>query len=242
MIKPNPKSNAEIKLFCFPFAGGGVQPYIQWENDLPGNAELIIIQPPGRGVRILEDRYNEMAPLVSDLLNVVQEELDRPYVFFGHSLGSLIAFELLTKIDKKGLPLPSHFFASASRSPQSASINSAICYLPDDEFIEELKALNGTPPDILNNESLMSIFLPTIRSDIEIALRYRHENVIKFDTKITILGGERDFISKSGLAKWSENFRVTEALDIYDGDHFFINDHKDKIVRQITSVLEQLSR
>ena len=56
-VIPKPNINAELKLICFPYAGGSVSTFLPWVKTLPANVELIIIQAPGRGVNFAGDTW-----------------------------------------------------------------------------------------------------------------------------------------------------------------------------------------
>jgi surfactin synthase thioesterase subunit len=46
---PNPA--ARLRLFCFPYAGGGAAAYFGWGETLPRTVEVCAVQPPGRDAR-----------------------------------------------------------------------------------------------------------------------------------------------------------------------------------------------
>jgi medium-chain acyl-[acyl-carrier-protein] hydrolase len=118
-VIPKPNTNADLKLICFPYAGGGASTYIPWIKDLPYNVELIIIQSPGRGTRINESPYVNIHSLISNLIKAIPDILDKPYILFGHSLGSRIAFELMRHLKILNYAPPQHFIASGSGGPQN---------------------------------------------------------------------------------------------------------------------------
>jgi medium-chain acyl-[acyl-carrier-protein] hydrolase len=87
--------NSTVRLFCFHYGRGSASAFQQWIKDLLPAAELIAIQLPGR-----EDRFNE--PLLSDISFIVVNwqatlkiTLDKLFIFFGHSIGAIIAFEFV---------------------------------------------------------------------------------------------------------------------------------------------------
>jgi len=158
-----------LRLICFPYAGGGIRTYLPWADSLPADVELVAVQPPGRGAFLDTPAFNEMNALVSALYHQILPLLDRPYVLFGHSLGSRVAFELLVQLQRQQQALPKLFIASGSNSPDSIRTKSKTFHLPDAEFIAELARMNGTPQEVLANAELMSLLLPLLRSDFEIA-------------------------------------------------------------------------
>lgn len=236
-VKPKPNASADLRLICFPYAGGSATTFMSWAKLLPANVELVIIQAPGRGVRIAEQAYSNMSALVNDLINVMPALFDKPYVFFGHSLGSRVAFELMSQLYDKHKVLPLHFIASGSRSPNLKATKKPIHHLPDAQFIDELKVLNGTPQVVLDNQELMEMFLPLLRADFEVADTYYYQKKSNFDCPITVLTGVDDDISPDDLQAWGDLFKTNIDLHYITGDHFFIDSHKDIVVEQVNKII-----
>ncbi len=239
-IIPKPKSKVDLKLICFPYAGGNSSTYMSWAKYLPENVELIIVQPPGRGSRIFEPIYSDMKSLISDLLWLIPEHLNTPYILLGHSLGSRIAFELMVQLNKLKFPLPLHFIASGSRAPHLASDKKRIFNLPDKEFISELKKLNGTPKDVLENNELMELLLPMLRADFKIAENYCYSGSEIFNCPISLLAGNDDIdITLSMLEGWVDHFTEIKNIYIVSGNHFFIDNNTEAVIQKINEVIQQ---
>src|ERR1700754_4806453 len=85
---------ASLRLFCFPYAGGSAAIYHAWQRHLPENVEVCAVELPGRGGRLKEKPFDRMAPLIDGLTDALLPFLDLPFAFFGHSMGSLLCFEL----------------------------------------------------------------------------------------------------------------------------------------------------
>lgn len=152
LVIPKPKINKKIRLFCFPFAGGNINTYTSWLNKFNDDVELVFIQPPGRGSRISEPPHQSMEPLIKELMQHRNFITETPYVFFGHSLGSRVAYELCCQLKLAGMQLPVYFVASGSKAPYISTNKRCLHNLPKDTFIKELEQLNGTPKEILSNK------------------------------------------------------------------------------------------
>src|SRR5881398_82569 len=87
-LKPNPRAN--VRLFCFPYAGGGASIFRTWANDVPTGVEVCPVQLPGRESRLIEQPFTRLSPLVQALAQAISPYLDVPFAFFGHSMGALI--------------------------------------------------------------------------------------------------------------------------------------------------------
>lgn len=236
-IKQKPNKKADLRLICFPYAGGSASTYMSWANSLPENVELVIIQAPGRGIRIAEQAFSNMYSLVNELISVIPSVLDKPYILFGHSMGSRVAFELMHQLKVVKQPLPLHFIASGSRGPHIKATNKPIYQFSDDDFINELKILNGTPQAVLDNKELMEMFLPLLRADFEVSDTYCYQGNGKFDCPISVLTGEDDDISIDDLNAWGKWFESELELYSIAGDHFFIDSHKEAVLNKVNMII-----
>jgi surfactin synthase thioesterase subunit len=238
-VIPKPNINADLRLICFPYAGGSASTFLSWIQTLPPNVELIIIQAPGRGARIGELAYSDMHILINDLVEIIPDFLNKPYIFFGHSLGSRIAFELMNQLKILNHSLPQHFIASGSRGPQIQCLKNPIYNLPREEFIAELKRLNGTPQAVLENKELMDLFLPLLKADFEIADRYLYRGNVRFNCDVSVFGGEDDIdINLSMLNSWGDFFTSDAEVHFLPGNHFFIDSHSSLVQQKINKIIK----
>jgi medium-chain acyl-[acyl-carrier-protein] hydrolase len=122
MRKITPKNSHKCRLFCFPFAGGSASTYKDWEQGLPESVEVCPINLPGRGARFNEEAHSNMHTLTNALIEALSSEITLPYFFFGHSMGTMVAFELSRKLRLLGKELPRHIFLSARPGPAPFSI------------------------------------------------------------------------------------------------------------------------
>lgn len=237
-IIPKKNSSARLRLICFPYAGGGSRTYQSWAAKLPDAVELVAVQPPGRGSFIGTKAYNNMASLMVALEQVLQPLLDRPYVLFGHSLGSRVAFEFLHQMQLKKQRLPEAFFASGSCSPDTVKLKAPTHHLPEAQFIAELQRLNGTPAEALENKELMSILLPLLRADFQIAETYCYTGTSSFPCELYVLGGENDVdVPVETLSRWGNFFSKKLQVHTFPGDHFFIEIYQEEIVSLVRQIL-----
>ncbi len=239
-ITPQPKPEAELKILCFPYAGGNASTYLPWSKDLPEHVELIAVQLPGRANRLFEPAHSDMDSLVNEIMTLIPVVIDRNYILFGHSLGSRVAFEVMHQCKLKGLRMPKHFIASGSRAPDIPSRIEAFHHLPDDEFIQELAELNGTPKEILENEELMAICLPALRADFKVSDSHIHKADTVLDCHASLFTGREDSdISESDLTSWEKFFSKTIDRHSFAGDHFFIENNKGEVLKRLGLIIRQ---
>jgi len=235
-FQSNPR--ADFRLFCFSYAGGSSVVFRQWPANLPGFVEVCPVQLTGRGRRLTEPLYTKMPPLVQDAAEALQPYLDKPFVFFGHSLGALIGFEIARWLRNRGRPEPLHLFVSGRSAPQLPPTDPLTFNLPEAEFIEDLKRLNGTPHEVLANPELMALTIPLLRADFELAQTYTYTAELPLNCSITAFGGvEDDDVSREDLGEWCKQTTSSFSLHMFPGDHFYLNSARPQLLHALSQEL-----
>ena len=219
-----PKPQARLRLFCFPYAGAGASIFRTWSDGLPADVEVCPVQLPGRGTRLMETPFTEITPLVQTLAQALFPLLDKPFAFFGHSLGALVGFELARQLRRKSGIQPVLLIASADRAPQVPLRDGPIHALPEREFLVKLRRLNGIPATVLEDAELMQIMLPVLRADFAVYDTYGYTTEPPLNCAISSFGGLQDHkVSRSDLESWCDQTSASFSLRMFPGDHFFLN-------------------
>ncbi|HYP25227.1 MAG TPA: thioesterase II family protein [Blastocatellia bacterium] len=224
VVIPKPNPSASVRLFCFPYAGGTAAGFRKWPAGLPNSVEVWSVQYPGRGSRIRESPFTRIAPLVDAAAEALMPYMDSPFAFFGHSMGAVVAFELSRILRRELSRTPLHLFVSGRRAPQVVDDTDEIYKLPDDEFVEELRRLNGTPAEVLEHKELMQLMLPLLRADFEAIGTYEYREEPPLACPISAFGGLEDQdVSRDNLAAWRSQTTSSFSVRMMPGDHFFLH-------------------
>jgi medium-chain acyl-[acyl-carrier-protein] hydrolase len=235
---PDPRPDARLRLFCLPYAGAGASIFHSWPALVPPSVELCLIQLPGREGRLLEPACSELPVLVDRLGHAVRPWLDRPFAFFGHSMGALIAFELARALRNGTAPEPTHLFVSAHCAPHLPTRGRLLHRLTDSELMLRLRQLNGTPDEVLANVELMRLLLPTLRADCRLCETYEHSPGAPLACGVTALGGREDpAVSRAELEAWRSHTRGPFELQMLPGDHFYLHSARPRLLRLIVGRL-----
>ncbi|MBF0287225.1 MAG: thioesterase [SAR324 cluster bacterium] len=241
IVIPKPVSHAKLRLFCFPHAGGGIASFSQWIQHLPTDIEVCLILLPGRENRFKETTYTDINLLIHDLGEVLSGYLDRPYAFYGHSMGALVSFELARYLRRNQRPGPSHLFNSAHRAPQLISRFPPLHKLPSEKFLDTLRQLQGTPDEILNNHEMMELMYPTLQRDLQLCENYEYSPEPPLQCPITTYGGLKDHRTlPEELEDWGIHTYAAFQLHLLEGGHFFIQDSKEVFLKMFHQELTQL--
>jgi medium-chain acyl-[acyl-carrier-protein] hydrolase len=201
--------------------------------------QVCAIQLPGRENRFTEPAVRDIDRLADEIVVGIAPLLGMRFGFFGHSMGALVAFEIVRRLRLHGLA-PAHFFASACRAPHLPPDRPPYHRLPDPEFADSLRDLRGTPSALIEDGEFMALMLPTLRADFMLAETYAYRRQSPLDCPITVFGGAADTeVSREELESWSVHTRRSFCLHLLPGDHFFLTDRR----RELLSLLsDELSR
>lgn len=236
---PVPRPHARLRLFCLPYAGGGMAAFRPWAEHLPDDVELCLVNLPGREARMREIPYTSIDDLVTDLSDVMLPLLDRPFAFFGHSMGALIAYALTRKLGDAQRLQPQHLLVSARRAPQIPEPDPPLHQLSDAAFVVGLvRRYNGIPKAILQDIELLKLYLPTLRADLTMIETYRFSDPRSLDVPITAFGGWEDGrATPADLTAWRELSIGAFAMQMFPGGHFYIQSQREELLKAISDAL-----
>lgn len=166
---------------------------------------------------------------------------DLPFVFFGHSVGALLAFELTRMLGRQRQRGPSHLVVSGRCAPQLSSSREAIYLLDDNAFLQRVRELNGTPKELLANTEVMRLFIPLLRDDFAISETYSCIDQTPVACPLTAFGGDADAdVSEQQLAAWKHFADGKFDYEIFSGDHFYIHANKEKLHERVALIARKV--
>lgn len=230
----------KVKLYCIPYAGGSASIYSKWRRTLAAEIDLIPLELAGRGTKCNEPFYENLDEAVNDLYQLVIKEMDKndKYILFGHSMGSLIAFELYYKLMKGGYREPMHMFVSGGKAPH---LERRLIFhnKPLEEFKKHILEYDQSSEMIFQDEELLDFFVPVLRSDFKMVETHQYiDKTHKVGCDITALTGAWDLsLTLEEVNEWKKHGDKDFQLRQFEGGHFFINEHTEQIVTMIHEVV-----
>jgi len=238
VIYPKPNPQSRMRLFCFPYAGGTAAVFRSWAQYLPAEIELCAVQYAGRGSRLAEPLGEDVMAVMNGIYQDLQPFLKKPFAFFGHSMGALVSYEFARRLQQEKQPEPLQLFVSGCNAPHERNVDEFTHNLPEPEFIAELRRLQGTPAEVLDNADLMQLMTPIIRADFKASQTYKYIPGPPLECSLRALGGLQDErISREKVAAWSEHTRGSFRVQMLPGDHFLLNTSASLITRIIAQEL-----
>ncbi|MER0245579.1 thioesterase domain-containing protein [Streptomyces sp. HSW2009] len=255
---PRPVSDPALRLFFFHHAGGSHLLYRGWADAFPADWEICLVNAPGRGSLHGARPLPSSAELVEYFAADFAPLLDRPFALFGHSMGGLVAYELARHFAAAGRHVPLWLGISAWGVPRvpgaegarpdgadgaaGGGARLARHLMPDPELRDWLRSVGGTPAELLDSDDLWALFAPTFRSDFAVVDTWRPTaGAVPPAVPLTVFGGESDaVVPPVRLTGWAEHAPGFDGLHLYEGDHFYLRDHRAAVAHRITGTLTPL--
>lgn len=235
----HPVPSASRRLVCLPHAGGSASYYFALSKALLGNlgnVDVVAIQYPGRQDRRAERCRESIAELADEITTVVRPLADRPLTFFGHSMGATLAFEVARRLEAEGIVLTG-LFASGRRAP-STHRDEWIHLRDDAGLIAEVRRLSGTEAQLLDDDELVRMVLPAIRSDYQAIETYRYQPGPDVSCPVVALIGTDDpKMTMDEATAWARHTTVKFRLRTFPGGHFYLNSCLPQIVEELAEHL-----
>lgn len=230
-----------LRIFCFPCAGAEPALYRDWPR-LFDDALITVAHLRGRGARRKEAPHRSITAMVEELAGSIAPLIDRPFIFFGHSMGGWLAFEMTRALARCGLPLPEHLVVSASLPMTINRLPPFVHRMSTTQLAAELRVLGGTPEVILNDPQALALYQPAIQADFE-ALEthvFRPGSPLRVPTSL-FAAIDDPRVPVALMPLWHEHIAAPCDEVHFVGGHMFISDpaNHDRLRRALAPIIDR---
>ncbi len=249
-----PASAGRRPLVCFPPAGAAASFFLALADAAPAGVDPWALALPGREVRIAEPPLTDMAQLVDAIASVLAGALAQPAILLGHSMGASVAFEVARELEEVRPGSVAHLVVSGRAGPRPRPRPGSVAHLvvsgragprprprpdaahaqaaavppTDDELVDALRALGGTPPEILESPDMLELLLPPMRADYTLLGGYEPRWQPPLDVPITALVGDADpTVDLDAMRTWREVCHAAFIAREVPGGHFSLQSDAD---------------
>jgi external thioesterase TEII len=235
------EENSQKQIVMFPFGGGSGYSYMSLIAAVDKDVEAVVINPPGH-------LFNKGKPLermdamVYLYLKELRPVLRNGCVFFGHSIGGLVAYELCRDLEKE-MNIKKLIISSVNPPHRVMDDVDLHAEMDTPTLIRKSSQLGGMPGIFAEEPELLEMFISGLRADLKTLERYTADKTgpgsdrtgpgIK--TGAVILYSDRDYIVEPAkLREWQHYVNCTEFIK-FSGDHFYLFD--DSNMKRVAEIL-----
>ncbi|WP_172381868.1 thioesterase II family protein [Streptomyces sp. MNP-20] len=227
----------QVRLLCFPQAGGAAGAFSVWRPHLPAGLELAPVELPGRGTRSAEPLPDDLGTLLGALLEALADEFKEPYALFGHSFGGLVAYELALRIGRYGIAPPRAVLVSGARAPHAAARAEPVHERDDAGLLEWLRGTGGMPASLLRQTGYVRSVLAAVRADLTLGVAHQRPEPVPLACPLHVFGGTADPLVPPGeLQDWQAYATSAVPVTLYPGGHFYLYAEPARLLADIAAV------
>lgn len=232
----------KVFVYSFPFAAGSRYSYQRFAEDAP---DWMVWQPleyPGRGRRLFEPPMTSLRAIVDDFKRYFDRQLQTPYAFYGHSMGTLVAYLLTVDFLHEGRPMPQHLFLSGRGGACIPERQRNALGMTRAEIVQEIRDMDGDLAALERNPKLFDLYEKVVRADVAALETYEYGTTagIRLPVPATVFIGDRDIYSPAEARRWQAEFVAPIDFHVLPGGHFFIFDHIPFMLDTMKKSLSQL--
>ncbi|MGY2803410.1 thioesterase II family protein [Bradyrhizobium sp. USDA 4506] len=227
----------DMRLVCFPYAGGSSGAFKGWAAHLD-NVEVLAVQLPGRSERIGEPACTRMDVVLQQLKSELAYSHSLPTVYYGHSMGAVIAFELALIVDASVRPTA---LVLSGRTAPSSERPRQMHDLPQHELFSSVRKFGGMPDAVFESADLMQMLETVLRADFKLLETWKESAGRRIDIPLLCAAGSADLVAcVNDVGRWRQHAAADFQLRVFDGDHFFIQKSEIEFVRHLNRDLQYL--
>jgi surfactin synthase thioesterase subunit len=233
-----------MRLVAIPWCGAGASVYRRLAPSLPDHIDLLAVQLPGREDRYGEIRLRRMEQIVEEVIGDVIAAFDRPLVLFGHSMGALVAYEIALALRERTGREPAALIVSGHGAPHCAETTRRCWHTADEAaFLENIRALGGTPDELLDDLPMMRAFMPMLRADYEVVETYRPHARPALSCPLVVCAGDEDReVSFETMQAWLRYTTGAGSLHWFTGDHFYLSSQPEALTHRLREWIAPAAR
>lgn len=233
--------SAAPRLICFPHAGGAASAYAPLARKLSGRFDVLAVQYPARQDRRTETPADGILDLAARIADGLCTADGRPFAFFGHSMGALVAYETARILQSRSAPAPGRLFLSGRGAP-GLEPDRHDRLANDAAILAAVRNLGGTDASVLDDPELVAMVLPALRADYGALASYRWQAGPALNTPITALVGDSDPVVPVGSVHgWARQTRQDNEVLVLAGGHFYLSERLDEVCAMVADRLNTLS-
>ncbi|MEV8637593.1 alpha/beta fold hydrolase [Streptosporangium sp. NPDC051023] len=216
---PVPRPNAEIRLFCFPHAGGDAPAFADLGRALPPDIEVWAVRMPGRGGRFTAPHAADVDELVHWVSAAMRPFVSGRYALLGQSLGALVAYNVARELSSLNPPtacvlaalLPPHLWHGppGPTGPQ--------------DVVGFLRSIDETVTEVLAHPDLRALILSVVHADLNLCQNYLHQWEPPLSCPVLgLVGADDPTVNGDQMTGWARSTTGPFSMRVLSGGHLVV--------------------
>ncbi|MGC4804635.1 thioesterase II family protein [Micromonospora sp. DT233] len=220
-----------VRVCCVPRAGGSARDFDYWPAVLGPRVELCAVQLPGRLSRFREPPMTSLSAVAAEVATALTDCAELPTVLFGDCMGSLVVFEVARELRRRGAALPSALMVASYLPPDELRSTEPYHDRDEEALRGRLAEVGGVSPEVLEDDELFELMLPTLRADFSLfeTYVYRAEDPLPSDV-VALVGATDPYVDAAAMRGWGRHTAGAFEVRTFGGGHFFLRDSTDAVM------------
>ncbi|MGC4805000.1 thioesterase II family protein [Micromonospora sp. DT233] len=237
----HPAPAGDVTVVCLPHAGGSASYFRPLSALVSPEFDVLSVQYPGRQDRRSERPLETITGLAEEVLAALRGHAGRRLVLFGHSMGACVAYEVARRMVAEPSGTLLGLIASGRCAP-SRTRDNGVRLRDDAGVIDEIRALNGTDASLLDDDDLVRMILPVVRSDYQAVETYAHQPGPPLPVPVSVLVGDADPQVTVAEANDWRGFTAREfRMRVFPGGHFYLADRQADVASAIVDDIRRFA-
>lgn len=225
--------------YLIPHAGAGVSAVLALGRALARDLHPVAVRPPGREPLLDEPPIDDRPALAGRLAEAVRTHAGgAEIILYGHSSGSVLAYETARALEPRGAIL---LVVSAQEAPGTAFRTAAGCWdRPDEEFFAQVVADGYLPADLLDAPDILEMVAPALRADYRATHEHLTGTVLWTPLAspiLTLRGTEDRTVAAEDITAWSALTTAGHTNALIAAGHNLLRDRPAKLADALRHAL-----
>lgn len=232
-----------VNIFCLPHGGSSASAYNSWKPILAKhNIQVTAIDYYGHGEKSDKQFSNSLEEEAERVYEEILSSKKPVDAIFGHSMGAIILYQLISKRWLDMVKKPIQLFFSGTYAPYYKKRETEWHKSSDQTLIAHMREMGGTPEIIFQEPSLLEYFIGILRNDYKLIETYKPtQPQITIPIQATIFSGKDENYSEEEIYSWNTAFSTNIKKQVFPGNHFFLH-NKESMPNVLSTITRVLSK
>lgn len=229
---------SSYNMICIPYAGASGSMYAPWVRKIDKSIAVLPLIYPKREKRRNEEMPESLKEIAKQFVEESPEVFEKPYIILGHCTGAMTGYEIVKEAEKRYGKSPALFVAISAPSPRKKLTAEKLRNFSDEDMLSYMVESKLVDEKTAGMSAFMNYYMPIFKTDFLLHDEYDCGEIKKMPCNIMCMYGNDDvLVDVDKISDWKNFTTGTFEQQVYEGDHFFIQNHVQEILDHIKKAL-----